>query len=76
MQRRGLGKETDHGCCGGEGALVAQKGERKKGAHRETHKEHNSPKPLDGKMRGADFCEFLQPAGLKDSGFRGLLDWL
>jgi len=66
----------DHRCCGREEALVAQKGKRKKGAQRETHKENTSPKPLAGKMRGVDFCEFLQPTGLKDCSFRGLLDWL
>lgn len=33
---------------------------------RGSYKENTSPKPLSGKMRRADFCEFLEPAGLKD----------
>lgn len=40
--------------------------ERERGAHCRSYKENTSPKPFTGKMRGADFCEFLQPAGLKD----------
>ena len=34
------------------------------------------PKPLAGKMRGAVFCEFLQPVGLKDQNFKGHWAWL
>ena len=51
------------GCCGGEKALVAKKGER--GAHRDMHKENTSSEPSAGEMRGADFSEFLQPMGLE-----------
>lgn len=57
--------ETDCECCRGEGALVAEKGEngvggwteRERREHMGTQKENTSPKPLTGKMRGADFCE-------------------
>ena len=42
-----------------------------RGAHEEQHK-NISPKPWAGKMRGAGFREFLQPAGLKDWSFKGL----
>ena len=44
--------------------------EKERGAHRGLHKENISPKPLTGKTRGADFCEVLQPAVLKDWSFR------
>lgn len=44
--------------------------------HQEMHKENTSPNLLGGKTRGADFPNFLQPAGLKDSSFKGLQAWL
>ena len=47
----------DHRCCGEEG---------ERGVHRELYKEDPSPMSMTGKMRGADFHEFLQAAGLKD----------
>ena len=59
-----FGGERDIGCCRGEGALVLKKDER--GARSGTHKENTSPKLLAGEMRGADFCGFLQLAGLED----------
>ena len=60
------GEMDDLGCCGGEGALVEEKGERESGVHRDMHKENKSPKLLAGITRGADFHEFLQPgAGCK-----------
>lgn len=62
---------TDLKCYRGEGALVLEKGRRESGVHREMHKENTSPKPVAGKMRGADFCEFLQPLELKDWSWRG-----
>lgn len=31
---------------------------RESTTHREMHKENTTPKPLAGKIRGADFCEF------------------
>ena len=45
--------------------MVTEKGERERGAHRRTHKEDASPKPLAWKTRGAEFCEFMKPSGLK-----------
>ena len=42
----------------------AEKG-RERAVHRGLHRENTSPKTLTGKMRGADFCKFLQ-VGLKD----------
>ena len=57
--------EMDLGCFRGEGAMLFEKGERKRGAHRGTHKQNISPKPFAWKMRGAEFHEFLQPAELK-----------
>ena len=46
----------------------------KRGTHRDVHKKNTSTKPLAGKIRGDDFHEFLQPAGLKDgvSDFKGV----
>ena len=57
--------ETDHRCYREERALVVETwGERR--AHRGSHKENTSPKPLGGKTREADFHEYLQPVALKD----------
>ena len=51
--------ERDHRFCRGVGALIAVKGER------QGHTGENiSHKPLGGKTRGADFCDFLQLVGL------------
>lgn len=47
-----------HGCCRGEEAAVTEKA-KERGAHRGTHKENISPKPLAWKMTGAELCEFL-----------------
>ena len=63
-------EEMDHGCCGGEGAMVMKKGWREGGVHRRMHKENISPKPLAWKMRRAEFHKFLQPAGLEDRSFK------
>lgn len=38
--------------------------------------ENTFPKPWAGKMRGADFQEFLQPEGLEDWSFKDLRAWL
>lgn len=65
----------DHSCCRGEGALVAEKGERERSTEGYA-KENTSPKPLSRKMREADFYEFLQPVGLKGWSFRETLAWL
>ena len=54
-----FGREMDHNCCGGEGAPVAEKGERERNAQGE-----HLPKAR--KTQGADFPEFLQPVGVKD----------
>ena len=40
------------------------------------HKENISPKPSAGKIRKAEFPEFLQPGGLKDWSFKGQWVWL
>lgn len=53
---------------------------RQSGAHRYKHKKNSSPKPLCGKMREAEFQEFLQPVGLKDEfqrslGLSGIENW-
>ena len=65
-----FGEEMDHKYCVGEEALVTEKGERKSGMYRGMLKENTSSKPLAGKMGGADFCEFLQPAGQKNWTFK------
>lgn len=52
------------------GALVVEKGKKERSMQGNTHKETISPKPLAGNMRGAEFCEFLQPLGLEDWNFR------
>lgn len=44
--------------------------------YKDMHKKNNSPKPLVTKKTGAEFCEFLQPAGLKELVLEVLgLDW-
>lgn len=53
------------GYCGGNGPLTWRK-VNKNGAHKDMDKESTSPKPLAGKMRRADFCEFLQPVGINE----------
>lgn len=64
-----------HRCCRGEGALVAEKGE-KEWSTQDMHKENTSPKPLAGRKKGADFHEFLQLEVLKDWSFRDQWTWL
>ena len=51
MEETWFGREM--GCCGAEGVLVAEKGDRE--AHRGIYKEKTCPKLLAGKMRGTDF---------------------
>lgn len=53
----------DHGCCGGEGVVILEKGKRR-GEHRGMHRESLLPKPLAWKMKGAEFNKFLQSMGL------------
>jgi len=43
----------------------------KRGAHRGTHKENISPKPLVWKTRGAGFYVFLPSEGLRAWSFKG-----
>ena len=50
--------ETDHRCCGGEKPW-SQKKVRERRAYRGMHKNISS-KSLTVKIRGDDFCEFLQ----------------
>ena len=56
------------GASGGE--QTEKRGEKKRQTdrhremHKGSHKENTSPKTMTGKMRGVDFHEFLQPAGL------------
>ena len=68
-----VGEELDCRCYRGAGAPVTEKGKR--GEFRNTHKENTAPKPLPGKMRGADFHEFLAQQGLKTS-FKSQETWL
>ena len=54
-------------CCRGKGVLVTERGEREREVGNHTRK---MPKDVDWEnKRGADFCEFLQPFGLKDWSF-------
>ena len=66
--------ETDYGHCSGERTLVTESGNRQTGvggwAHRPMHR-NNSPKPMMGKTREADFHKILQLAGFKDWSSRG-----
>lgn len=50
----------NHGCCGGEGALISEKGEgnRKKAACSRLHKRYTSPKPLTEKTSVTDYHKF------------------
>ena len=43
--------------------IVTEKGKRERNSHR-AHNKNVFPKALAWKMRGAEFPEFLQPAGL------------
>ena len=56
-----LGRETNHSHRGAEGAVVVEKGDRL--THGECLGKNKSPQYLALKMRGADFCELLQPVG-------------
>lgn len=71
MHKHGLSwfvRENDHRYCGGERALNEERGERERSTQgiRASPKENTSPNPLIWKMRGADFCEYLQLAELKN----------
>ena len=61
--------EESHKCCEGEGVLIIDRGEgrgvNESTVHRGLHKKNTSSKLLTGKMRGADYCEFLQPVAIK-----------
>ena len=60
-------RDVIHGCCGGEGALIRERErERERAAHKGLQKKNTSLKPLTGKMRRADYFEFLQAVELKD----------
>lgn len=61
-----FGGEMDWKCYGREGALLMKRGERKREREKSSARKALPPKPLTGKTRRADFCEFLQPGGLKD----------
>ena len=65
-----FGRETDHGCCIGEGALVVEKAKGEWSAQEYTQGEHFPQRHLDDKVRGDEYCDFLQRAGLKDWSFR------
>lgn len=68
--------KINHGCCGGEGTVVMEKGKRKRGAHKGTYKENVSPKLLAWKLRRAEFHEFCKPVGLKSWHFKDYQAWL
>lgn len=58
--------EKSCGCCNKGGTLIVERGEREKervgkseSAHRKFHKKNSSPKPLAGKRREAEYCNFL-----------------
>ena len=70
-----FGGEMDFWGHGEESVLVTGKDEREWNAQEYAQRGH-IPKAITCKMRGADSCEFLQPAALKDWNFRGLQDWL
>ena len=58
---------------GSEHWLQIEARERDRGREEGTGnaQENTFPKRLTGKTRGAEFCEFLHPGGLKDWSFRG-----
>ena len=65
----------DHGCCGGEGAVVMEKGERDK--HTGMHKENTSLKPLLGKWEGLVFVSSWNQQGLETGVLKvGRLGWI
>lgn len=69
--------ETDHRYSGGEGVLVMDREKARNTMHehkieRSTQgitKRKHFPKAIDWENETADFCEFLQPTGLKDWRF-------
>lgn len=56
-------EETDCKSCEEEGIMVAEKGERERGAQMD--EQNVSQNPLAWKMSMAEFHEFLQTIGLK-----------
>ena len=75
MWRNGLGEKWITDAAGGREPSLWRK-VRWTGANSGKQKENTSPKPLAGKMREAEFHEFLQPVGIKDWHFRGPQVWL
>lgn len=50
---------------GGERPLITERRERERTVHRGLHKK-TSPKPMAGKMKEVDYCQFLQPGEFQD----------
>lgn len=46
--------------------LIRERGERERIECRALNNKNTSPKPLMMKMRGVDYCKFLQVAELRD----------
>ena len=64
MQRSSLGEKGIMGAAEGREPWSWRK-ERRSGTHKDMHKENPSPEPLSGKMKEAEFYEFLKIVGLK-----------
>lgn len=60
MQRPGLEEKLITGAVEGREPWSQRKA-RESEASRDKHNNNTYPKPLPGKRRGAEFCEFLQP---------------
>lgn len=60
--------EKNHRCYRGGGSPYQREYERS--IHKGLHKKNTSLKPLTGKRRGADYCEFLPAVEFKDWDFR------
>ena len=59
-----FGREMDNGSCGGEGALVTEKGQSSQSRHMgEPIPGRGIPIAIGLKARGAESHEFLQPVG-------------
>ena len=57
-----FGEETDCSCCGGEGALVVEKGEREQSAQGYPQGEY-FPKSAGWEIRGDDFSGMFATSG-------------
>lgn len=64
-----FGREMDGGHCSGEGAIVMEKGKRQGSIQGNTYGKRTQLEQA-WEARGTEFCQLLQPAGLKPGGLK------